>query len=57
VSTAGCCGSDHQFTGLDSVYKRALWWVVAINAVMFLLEIGAGASIGSQALLADTLGF
>jgi Co/Zn/Cd efflux system component len=57
VPTAGCCGSDHQFAGLDSVYKRAFWWVVAINAVMFLLEIGAGASIGSQALLADTLDF
>ena len=36
------CGGDHQFSGLDPTYKRALWWVMIINAVMFLVEIGAG---------------
>jgi cation diffusion facilitator family transporter len=54
---AGCCGSDHQFSGLDPAYKRALWGVVAINAVMFLVEIGAGVHANSQALLADALDF
>jgi cation diffusion facilitator family transporter len=54
---AACCGSDHQFNGLDPAYKRVLWWVVVINAVMFLVEIGAGVNASSQALFADALDF
>jgi Co/Zn/Cd efflux system component len=34
-----------------------LWAVIAINASMFLVEMGAGAFAGSQALQADALDF
>jgi Co/Zn/Cd efflux system component len=34
-----------------------LWWVLAINAMMFAVEIGAGFAAGSAALQADALDF
>lgn len=55
--TADCCGSDVKFDGLSADYKRRLWLVIAINAAMFLIEMGAGALAGSQALKADALDF
>ena len=42
---------------LSADYKRRLWLVIAINATMFLVEMGAGALAGSQALQADALDF
>ena len=38
-------------------YRRVLWTVLAINAVMFLVEIGAGLAAGSASLQADALDF
>ena len=38
-------------------YRRALWIVLGINAVMFLVEIGAGLAGGSASLQADALDF
>lgn len=38
-------------------YRRILWVVLAINAVMFLIEIGAGLAAGSASLQADALDF
>jgi len=52
-----CCGADVRFDGLDPRYKRVLWTVIAINAVMFVVEIAAGRIAGSQALQADALDF
>ena len=54
---ADCCGSGVTFEGLSADYKRRLWLVIAINASMFLVEMGAGALAGSQALQADSLDF
>jgi Co/Zn/Cd efflux system component len=54
---ADCCGSGVKFEGLSADYKRRLWLVIAINASMFFVEIGAGALAGSQALQADALDF
>jgi Co/Zn/Cd efflux system component len=54
---SGCCGQGMTFEGLSSDYKRRLWLVIAINATMFLVEMGAGALAGSQALQADALDF
>ena len=54
---AHCCGSDVKFEGLSADYKRRLWLVIVINASMFLLEMGAGAVAGSNALQADALDF
>ena len=54
---ADCCGTGATFDGLSADYKRRLWIVIAINAGMFLVEMGAGALAGSQALQADALDF
>jgi Co/Zn/Cd efflux system component len=54
---AGCCNHDTKFDGLSSDYKRRLWLVIAINAIMFAVEMGAGHMARSQALQADALDF
>jgi Co/Zn/Cd efflux system component len=36
---------------------RVLWIVLVINAVMFVVEIGAGLAAGSASLQADALDF
>src|SRR5215467_8957442 len=41
----------------NPAYRRVLWAVLAINAVMFAVEIGAGVAAGSAALQADALDF
>jgi Co/Zn/Cd efflux system component len=41
----------------DRTYRRVLWAVLGINAVMFLAEIGAGVAAGSASLQADALDF
>ena len=51
------CGNDVKFDGLSAAYKRMLWAVIAINAAMFVVEMGAGLLAGSQALKADALDF
>jgi Co/Zn/Cd efflux system component len=58
---ADCCctppplnfGSPQQ----DAAYKRVLWVVLAINAAMFVVEVGAGLAAGSASLQADALDF
>jgi cation diffusion facilitator family transporter len=54
---AGCCNHDARFDGVSADYKRRLWLVIAINAAMFAVEMGAGQMSGSQALKADALDF
>lgn len=56
AETCGCHGNP-VFDGVDARYKRVLWTVIAINAIMFLVEIVAGRIAGSQALQADALDF
>ena len=50
------CGSQ-SFEGLSDTYKKILWVVVAINGLMFLVEIIAGFLADSTALKADALDF
>lgn len=53
---ADCC--DHCHTpDPRPTYRRVLWAVLAINAAMFAVEIGAGLMAGSAALQADALDF
>ncbi len=52
-----CCGHDNQFDGASVEFRRALWAVIAINGVMFVVEMMAGALAGSRALQADALDF
>ena len=52
-----CCPSDQKFDGSSTAYRRALWAVIFINLVMFVVEISAGFTSGSQSLKADALDF
>ena len=38
-------------------WRHALWIALAVNASMFVAEIGAGAAAGSASLQADALDF
>lgn len=55
--SGNCCSHNAKFDGTSEGFKRALWWVIAINAVMFAVEMFGGAMAGSQALKADALDF
>jgi hypothetical protein len=58
---ASCCGHDHHHHAdsaqMDARYRRVLWTVLALNAAMFAVEIGAGVAAGSASLQADALDF
>lgn len=56
TDSCGCSG-DVTFDGVDARYKRVLWAVIALNAVMFAVEMSAGVLAQSQALQADALDF
>ncbi|MFK4809749.1 cation transporter [Devosia sp. ZW T5_3] len=57
--SAHCCGHpvEPQKPEVSKGYRAVLWVVLAINAVMFLVEIGAGFLSGSASLQADSLDF
>jgi len=54
-----CCGHHHSADPHrgNPAYRRVLWAVLAINAAMFVVEIGAGLAAGSASLQADALDF
>ena len=57
-STSECgCRGNPRFDGMDPRYRAVLWSVIAINGVMFVIEMAAGHLAGSQALQADALDF
>src|ERR1700751_5322772 len=58
--SARCCGHDHHHVDPhrgNPAYRRVLWAVLAINATMFIVEIGAGVAAGSASLQAAALDF
>lgn len=55
--SSSCCSHHPDPQRGNPAYKRVLWIVLAINAVMFLVEIGAGVAAGSASLQADALDF
>jgi len=55
--SASCCHHHHDPQRGNPGFKRVLLIVLAINAVMFLVEIGAGVAAGSASLQADALDF
>src|SRR4051794_11353959 len=58
TAEALCCPTGVPvFDGLNPRYKRILWTVIGINAIMFLVEMVMGHLAGSQALKADALDF
>ena len=58
---AGCCEHDtcasNATAKVDSVWRRALWIALIVNATMFAAEIAAGFAADSSALQADALDF
>ena len=53
---ASCCEDKRcEITALQERHGRVLWVVLLINAVMFLVEGGAGLMAHSTSLLADAL--
>jgi len=54
---AECGCNSLNFDGASARYKRVLWLVIAINALMFLVEMGASVASNSMALRADALDF
>jgi Co/Zn/Cd efflux system component len=57
-----CCDHHHHDHGhreteVSRSVRRALWAVLAVNAAMFLVEVGAGVAAGSASLQADALDF
>jgi Co/Zn/Cd efflux system component len=54
--SAHCCAGP-EGNNIDPLYRRALWIALAVNAIMFAVEVGAGALAGSAALLADAVDF
>ena len=57
--SATCCPDCHDADPQrgNAAYRRILWIVLAVNAAMFAVEIGAGLAAGSAALQADALDF
>jgi Co/Zn/Cd efflux system component len=60
IMSPNCCHDCHDVSDPqrgNPAYRRVLWSVLAINAVMFAAEIGAGLAAGSASLQADALDF
>jgi Co/Zn/Cd efflux system component len=57
--SAHCCsGAACASTNpVDPRYRRALWVALGINALMFVVEVGASWTSGSVSLLADAIDF
>lgn len=59
--SAHCCGHEHHQPADpqrgNRGYRRVLWAVLAINTIMFVVEIGAGLAAGSASLQADAVDF
>ncbi len=58
--SAHCC--SHEAPQAASIvhlgrYRRILWIALWVNAIMFVIEIGAGLHAGSLSLLADAVDF
>ncbi|AEG92261.1 cation transporter [Ramlibacter tataouinensis] len=55
--SAHCCHPEPPRNHIPAGYRRALWIALAVNALMFAVEIGAGVRAGSVSLLADAIDF
>lgn len=52
-----CCSSPACGSHVSATYRRVLWVALAINFVMFCVEVGAGVHAASVSLVADSLDF
>lgn len=54
--SAHCCSAPAT-PAVDPRYRQVLWVALVLNAVMFVVELGASWSSGSVSLLADSIDF
>src|SRR2546421_5276811 len=52
-----CCDRCHEPAQSGTARRRVLWVALALNSIMFAVEIGAGLAAGSASLQADALDF
>jgi len=55
--SAHCCSSSNTAPVIDPRFRKALWIALAVNALMFVVEVGASWRSGSVSLLADSIDF
>lgn len=55
ISRAASVADRRSFTADPAAERRTLYWLLAINAMMFVLEFAVGIVAQSMALLADSL--
>lgn len=56
--SASCCShSSCSSPTVDPRYRKALWVALFLNALMFVVELGASWTSGSVSLLADSIDF
>lgn len=52
-----CCDSGCSTPAVSPRFRKALWFALAINLIMFVVEVGGGLRSGSVSLLADAIDF
>lgn len=55
--SAHCCSHTPAAAPVDPRYRKVLWVALALNALMFVVELGASWTSGSVALMADSIDF
>jgi Co/Zn/Cd efflux system component len=57
MSASCCSASSCSAPAVDPRYRKALWIALVLNALMFVVELGASWSSGSVSLVADSIDF
>ena len=55
--SAHCCPTPATPSSNEPRYRKVLWIALVLNALMFIVELGASWASGSVALLADSIDF
>lgn len=55
--SASCCTHSPATPTVDPRYRKALWVALFLNALMFIVELGASWTSGSVSLMADSIDF
>ena len=55
--SAHCCSHTPASASVDLRYRKALWVALVLNALMFVIELGASWTSGSVSLMADSIDF
>lgn len=55
--SAHCCSAPTHTATVDPRYRKVLWWALGLNALMFVVELGASWRSGSVSLMADSIDF